>query len=219
MINNPYIIDFNPIFLIKSPSNKTVQNTEEIIQLAIFNTFKSLSNIIDNDIKKHPLVNRCDLVRNKLGEILEQLRINIVYIETQEILGNDVVGHSILIVTDEENNKNYLIDPTYSQFFLKDKCSQSNYLIKNEIVLLAPDPGYYYLSNPDKMNFAKSLLKNGYFELNEETAKIYFDSFYKTRRGRSAYIDLFIQDTEINGKLYLKLLNNAVEKKKNTIKL
>jgi hypothetical protein len=214
MVDNQYIINFNPNFLFKNTiSKKTVQTVEEKLQLAISIAFRNLSSIVNLDIQKYPLTNKCDLVRNELGEILNNWQMNVTFLETQEILGDDVIGHSILLVTDYNTGKKYLADPTYSQFFLKDKCSKANLFIKNEMVLLAPDPGYYYLNNPDKIWFAKSLLENGYFELTEKNIKIYFDSFYKTRRGRSAYNDLSTTPIEISGNMYLNFLENVVNKK------
>lgn len=214
MINSKYIIDFKPNFLSKESINsKTVQTIEEVLKIAISLTFKKLSNKIDLDIQKYPLTNKCDMIRNELGEFLADLQVNTTHLETQEVLGDDVIGHSILLVTDDKTGKRYLADPTYSQFFLKNKCSEANFLIKKEMVLLSPDPGYYYLKNPNKVNFAKSLLENGYFELTEENAKIYFDSFYKTRHGRTAYMDLIGKESEISGELYLKSLENIIIKK------
>ena len=163
-MNNKYIIDFEPKFLSENKNN----GIEELIEKAIYLSLLQLNydNLKSLDIKNTPLTNKCDLVRNKLGKILKKtdLAADIVYLETQDILGNDVVGHSILVVILEDNI--YLVDPTYSQFFLKENCHLSKYLINSErkLVILAPDPGYYYLNNkedePEKENHLKTLVSN-----------------------------------------------------------
>ncbi len=213
-MNNKYIIDFEPKFLSENKNN----GIEELIEKAIYLSFLQLNydNLISLDIKNTPLTNKCDLVRNKLGKILKKtdLAADIVYLETQDILGNDVVGHSILVVILEDNI--YLVDPTYSQFFLKENCHLSKYLINSErkLVLLAPDPGYYYLNNKEDIFVAERLLEKGYIKLNDHIAKTYFDSFYKTRRGNGGYMELTNTSGKINGNIYIKSILKANEKRK-----
>ena len=103
--------------------------------------------------------------------------MNATPFEVQNILDCDVHGHSILILEDEEEI--YLIDPSYSQFFLKENCHEDKYLINQEkqMVLLTPDPGYYYLNNPHHINIARRIMEKGFIKLNQNTAKVYFDSF------------------------------------------
>ena len=47
---------------------------------------------------------------------------------------------------------------------------------------MAPDPGYYYVEHKDRLGVAKSILEEGYIELNEANIKTYLDSFYEKRR-------------------------------------
>lgn len=213
-MNDRYIIDFEPKFLNKNKSKGIEQSIEE----AIYLTFLQLNsdNLINLDIKNNPLNNKCDLVRNYLGEILKEMDLDadIVYLETQDILGSDVIGHSILTVI--LDNDIHLIDPTYSQFFLKENCNQSKYLINSErkLVLLAPDPGYYYLNNKENIFVAEHLLEKGYIKLNDNIAKTYFDSFYKTRRGNGGYMELSEDTIEISGNIYIKSIHKLNNKTK-----
>lgn len=216
METSPYIIDFCPHFINDYLNNNNFnvidRSMPDILRHAISYTFFSLSKQIELNIYKQPLTNKCDLIRNKLGEVLEQLNLDIRYIETQDILGNDVIGHSILTLKDDD--KVYLIDPSYSQFFLKEKCSSENYLIYNNTVIKAPDPGYYYLLNRDKQPIAKKILEEGFILLTEDVAKAYADSFYKTRRGKGAYFDMLNTPTDISGAIYLKaFLKTNIENK------
>lgn len=218
MDNSKYIFDFDAKFI---KSNNTMNNDiMSIIKKAIYESFLSLSKNkkLNLDIANNPLINKCDLVRDRIVDYLTinygNYNLEIMPLETQDIIDNDVTGHSILIVS--LNNKNYLVDPTYSQFFLKENCSKENYMINHErrMVLLAPDPGYYYLTNPSHIKVAKEIIENGVIELTEETAKIYFDSFNKTKRGYSGYLNLTNEAMEISGQVYLNSIAKLKENNK-----
>lgn len=218
MNNSKYIFDFDAKFI---KSNNTMNNDiMSIIKKAIYESFLSLSKNkkLNLDIANNPLINKCDLVRDRIVDYLTinygNYNLEIIPLETQDIIDNDVTGHSILIVS--LNNKNYLVDPTYSQFFLKENCSKENYMINHErrMVLLAPDPGYYYLTNPSHIKVAKEMIENGVIELTEETAKIYFDSFNKTKRGYSGYLNLTNEAMEISGQVYLNSIAKLKENNK-----
>lgn len=74
-------------------------------------------------------------------------------------------------------NKTYLIDVTYRQFFSTVRCNEGRYYKEEENTNLkvAPDPGYFITD----IDFAKTLMKDGYIELTEENAKKYGEAFYK----------------------------------------
>lgn len=222
MNSSKYIIEFTPKFILE---NQTNNNIESIIEESINKTFKELSqnNLINLDIINNPLTNKCDLVRDKVLYILDKLdykkRFELLPLETQNILDSNATGHSILIASflnDRGEKDMYLIDPTYSQFFLKENCTKDKYLINHDkkMVLLAPDPGFYYTINSDKTWLALKLLEKGFIKLNEETAKIYFDSFNKTKRGYSGYLNLTGNPIEISGKVYLNSILKEFENSK-----
>lgn len=210
MKSSPYILRFDPIFIKKNNdiNNSSLNSFEKLIKKSIYLCFKKLSNEIDLNIMQTPLTNRCDLVRNELGKIMESYGFNVKMLETQDVLGDDVLGHSLLIVEGfkdnlSNNDMTYLIDPTYSQFFLKEKCSSDEYMIFKDMVVKSPDPGYYYLANEDKQDIAVQLLENGFIKLTEKTCKAYADSFYTTKRGREALLN-FDNPPNISGETYLK---------------
>ena len=74
-------------------------------------------------------------------------------------------------------DKTYLIDSTYRQFFSTMRCNEGRYHKEEENTGLkvAPDPGYFITD----IDFAKTLMKDGYVELTKENAKNYGDAFYK----------------------------------------
>lgn len=172
-----YIIDFNF-------SNKK----ENILDLIVRKTRQEVEKELKIDIKKHGLTNKCDYVRNILAKNLDEEKIDYDFIETNQILGNDVVGHSFLVSYLEKNS--YIMDLTYMQFFDKDNCKKNNYQQIDGITIKAPLPGYYYITNLNDIDIAKNILENGYIKLDERSAKVYLDSFYLTRRGRRLDIDI-----------------------------
>lgn len=168
-----------------------------------------LATVFNIDIVNDPLTNKCDLMQAMVGYALEKMGADVKIIETQKTISSEVEGHSFLIVGfPSQNNGNvvekfYLVDPTYRQFFLNENCSDSKYLIKDKMILIAPHPGYYYLYNKEMMPIAEKIISDGYIELTSDSAKAYGDSFYVTHRG---YKNNFDQDrkTTIMGDIYTK---------------
>ena len=71
------------------------------------------------------------------------------------------------------NNKYYLIDLTYSQFFYKNRSSLERIGIVN---LTGPNVGRFMLLN-NNIDIANKILKDGYIELDENIFKSYLDAF------------------------------------------
>ena len=72
------------------------------------------------------------------------------------------------------NNKYYLIDITYSQFFYKDRNNLERIGLVN---ISGCTSGRFMLFDDINKNMAINLLKNCYIELNEEILKRYLDAF------------------------------------------
>ena len=67
-------------------------------------------------------------------------------------------------------NKIFLIDTTYRQFFTSTRCNEGMYYKNNE----KPDPGYFVKDE----EVAKKIMRDGYILLDEYTAKCYGEGFY-----------------------------------------
>lgn len=160
----------------------------------------------DSDIENYDFSFKCDVAQAIITYYFLELGITTHPCMTQNVITNDIVGHSFLIV--EINNKNYLVDPTYRQFTKYDNCKEDKYFNYNNIIIKTPDPGYFIREN-DKKEFSSFLIK-GYNELTEEFARIYGDSFYNTKVGTTskkfnsipgkAYINSFIKGNELLSK-------------------
>ena len=172
-----YIFDFE----IKNNNSNKLENI-------IHKARKIIESECKCDIKSSALINKCDYATKVMTKLLDMKHFNYSWMETIDILGNDVLGHSFLTV-DYDNNK-YIVDLTYLQFFTKDRCKKDMFKEVDGITILAPDPGYYYIENKDKKDIALQLLKQGYVKLDEVSAKAYLDSFYLMRRGRRIDIDI-----------------------------
>lgn len=183
-----YIIDFD----IKN-------NNSSILDKVISDVRSKLGNI-----KETGLINKCDYVTKLLCLELDKYKIDYNICETHKLISNDVIGHMFLIVYIED--KSYIVDLTYLQFFLKDKCNKDMYKEKDGITYIAPDPGYYYVENNDKINIAKDILENGYIELDNNNLKSYLDSFFKTRRGRRI-------DYDISASTYMNVIDKVNRRK------
>lgn len=120
-------------------------------------------------------------------------------IEQKEYWAYDV-RHAVLLVNipiiqENSNTQNckFIIDPTFRQFCLKENCNNSKFKTKNWDYYepLAPHPGFFMqkrnlldLGQTDKYadeaeNLCKNIIHNGYFPLNEQTAKLYGDAFLR----------------------------------------
>lgn len=191
-----YIINFNPININDSNviyyaeiENKII-NKESLSQKEVNDFLDVISYIVRSKINPNldNYDNKCDLAISILYHYLKKLNCSAFSAVTQKSITNSIVGHNFLTLQlfVDGKIKNYLIDPTYIQFFKKDKCTIDNYYISpmyKDIVLLTPDPGFFI--KEEMKEHCTFLLNHGYIELTEENARMYGDSFYNTKTGVS----------------------------------
>ncbi len=183
---------------IKSGISLTDLERRSFLDFYVDMSRKILGQYLHVDILNDPLINRCDLAQNVIGKLLEQNEnIYVFPKETQNTFYPTCTGHSFLVCIIQ--GVPYLIDLTYRQFFLKENCTLDKLIIKDNRVLLAPDPGFFVMNYIDGANVAKSIITDGYVKLNEEVAKKYGDSFYFTKTG---YKDI----CDMPGDMYLRIL-------------
>lgn len=116
-----------------------------------------------------------------IGDVLETTKIHALeVVEIPTLVDNFIV------------NKLYILDPTFRQFCLTEENRFERY---NEeprwaVKMSAPHPGYFFNLTDEGRNFANDLICYGYFEVNEETLKTYFDPFKLYITPKEAYKDL-----------------------------
>lgn len=183
--------------------NSSKEDIENLISEKIYYIRKKYQEFKEIDINKEIFLNKCDLFQAIVFYIFQDLGFKVIPIETNKVISDDVLGHSLALI--EYNNYKYLVDLTYKQFFLKQNCDKEKYFIKNDYILLAPHPGYYYLEHPEHLDIAQELLNEGFIEATPLNLKVYFDSFYLTRRGR-IYNKENTFESNINSSAYLNAL-------------
>lgn len=110
-------------------------------------------------------------------------------------------------------NKEYLVDTTYRQFFRTTEATVANYFegesrSKNKC---GPAPGYYIMQNPQDINIARMLIKNGYIELDENVARTYCSSFSKTSISLSSSRSDIERAFSHTGSEYLRIMHEKQE--------
>lgn len=124
------------------------------------------------------LTNYCGTACNYTIKICKQKKIKAIKIKinpgfTDKFkLYNGFGFHYFVIV--ELNGIRYLVDPTYSQFFLLKRNILERIGIMN---LMGCDPGIFMNMNPDRKKVSDIILQDGWIELTDENLKHYLDGF------------------------------------------
>ena len=188
-----YIINFEPYkedsidIEYYSGIEKRVSNSESITQNEVEDYLRMLNYLTRKKINQNMdnFDYKCDLAQAMLTHYFNRLKVTTHPAETQNTIGpNNIDGHSFLTIElfVENEKRNYLIDPTYIQFFHKENCSEANYFVSEKYpdkILKTPDAGYFI--DEESMPMVNVLLNQGYMPLTEEVAKVYGNSFYNTR--------------------------------------
>ena len=139
--------------------------------------------------EKHPDFEfKCDLAQSIISYYLNDIGIVNYPYSTKTTFCKSISGHSFIVATFNVNGKNinYLIDPTYIQFFNDKDCSEDNYYYADSrgVYVKTPAAGYFVrkeIIGEDAFKRIISFRDKGFDVLDEELAKIYGDSFYNTR--------------------------------------
>lgn len=201
-------------------SNK---EAEIILDWVVYNARVSL-NKLGEDIYSTTLMGACGLGQSLTSFPLESMGLDAKTTNVHSCLSPEAGNHAFLVVgfpvktnTNIVEQKNYLVDVTYKQFCLSERCNIGRFYSNDERFKgkCTPDPGYFAnLSKKGRVVIAK-LLKYGYIELSPENAKIYGDSFKLCERGLYYYqgnLDSKNFKTNMSGEEYIKgFTSNLVE--------
>lgn len=187
----------------------TDEEIKTLLDYSVENARKSFDNLGIN-VKTNSLNGLCELGQALTIMPLENLGLEVTK-NSASLCFNYPFNHVFGTVTFpyQDNgrviDKTYLIDSTYRQFFSTMRCNEGRYYTEEENTNLkvAPDPGYFITD----IDFAKTLMKDGYIELTKENAKKYGEAFYKASIPLKELEKL---DTKDNKDYYsLILLDNA----------
>ena len=203
-------VDLDIIALIEEKcTNGESLNQDEVdyyLSYVIYQTRALLSLKKFKEVSDYNYSFMCDTAQSIIARYFDRLNISYKPVETGKAISEDILGHSFLTVDFNVlgNEKSYLLDPTFNQFFDKEKCTKDNFKMINGLLVKTPDLGYFVLN--EDLDIIKNLMAFGYMELTEEHAKIYGDLFYKTKLG---HINYFNSKLEMNGKIYIKGFKNS----------
>ena len=173
-----FIIESSPIY------NKD-SSEEDKLKSVIYTVRSRLLNNNVND----PLTDMCSYSSNLVSRFardydLDTRRVVIYpgFTKEHSMLHFGSGYHAFNIVN--INDKNYIVDLTYRQFFLNDKSSLERIGVCN---LFNTTPGKFMTLNDSRLKTASELLKNGYIEMTDENMKNYFDGFALSYRNATYY--------------------------------
>lgn len=135
--------------------------------------------------------------------IIDPLFDKMSYSPFEEKLGDSVRHFASLI---QLNNKKYLVDPTYRQFFT---INQNNIKRIGVPYLNGCNPGFFMMKNESYKKIAQHLINFGWIEATNQNLKIYFDGFAISFRNGIYYEDTkdFIFRTDYLAEDYISFLD------------
>lgn len=161
-------------------SNKSYPE-DDILNFIVFKLYEYILRAFEyryQSINEVDMANNCIACCYKVLEICASLKIPCEKVEIYPGYNDKarlfgLCGyHYFNIVT--INNKKYLIDGSYKQFFKKSHSSLEEIGVP---LTCAPLPGIFMQQTKTRQQVAKKLLKDGWIELTEDTLKSYCDGF------------------------------------------
>ncbi len=174
-------LKMNVEYICDTTTKTAIPKEEDILNYIVYRHHKAILWMLDDkytDINHVDLTDACIVSSFKVKDICDELKIPCKvcqihpgYDHTARLFG--LCGfHYFTIIT--INNKNYLIDCTYKQFFKKANCLLEEIGVP---LTCAPSPGIFMQQTETRQRVANKILKDGWIELTEETLKDYCDGF------------------------------------------
>lgn len=194
---------------------------ESLLEWVVQNAREGLEKISKKSLKEISLLGYCGLGQGITGFTLQNMGLSPNINNVSATFGEKSGRHAFVTVNipikDEDGNVNdklYLVDTTYRQFFLRDEVTTScGEYIKDKKFgnKVAPFAGYWVLRMENGRDFAQELLEKGFIEFTEENAKIYGDGFVLEEKERKDYTKVPTKremETGIKGKTYISNVND-----------
>lgn len=189
---------------------------ESLLEWVVQNAREGLEKDSNTSLKDMDLLGFCGLGQGITGITLQNMGLSPNINNVNPTFGMKTGRHAFVTVNipikDEKgniNNKLYLVDTTYRQFFLRDEVTTScGEYIKDKKFgnKVAPLAGYWVLKMEKGREFAQELLEKGFIEFTEENAKIYGDGFFLEETERRNYTKIPNKgeiETGIKGRTYI----------------
>lgn len=183
LLPNEFIIFSEPLYTKEQKEINLQSDPEQILSSIVNETRRYLIEKFsrrnkENNINKMDFANYCNIASKKVKELCDEKNIKCEKViihpgySEEEYLYNGNCYHFINIVY--INEKRYLIDCTYRQFFTL----RGNMLERIGIVNLSGcKPGVFMLMTENRKKVADKILKDGWIELTDSVLKDYLDGF------------------------------------------
>lgn len=194
---------------------------ESLLEWVVQNAREGLEKTAKKSLKEISLLGYCGLGQGITGFTLQNMGLSPNINNVGTSFGEKAGRHAFLTVNipimDEDgkvNDKLYLVDTTYRQFFLRDEVTTScGEYIKDKKFgnKVAPFAGYWVLKMQNGRAFAEELLEKGFIEFSEENAKIYGDGFVLEEKERKDHTKVPTKrelETKIDGNTYISNVND-----------
>lgn len=191
----PILYDYNYLSTIEDKLYNSYLTEKEVLYLLKWIVYRSkLFLNTKDDTYKYLCIDAAVLV----SALLESLKIKHHTFNMMNVIHSTYNIHELTLAIFQIDNieKKYIIDPTFRQFLVKDKCipniiEKSYYTEITYNRKLPPYPGYFLNKTSEGKQLGIKLLNDGFFELTEPNMKLYSDAFMKYN---GIYIsDLFLQ--------------------------
>lgn len=192
LLSNEYVIDIKANY---NPNDNLLvcgKNPEDILSYITNNArnfiWTKANHQLNLSLDKFNMVGQCLPVSNYIESLCKEMGIKCKKISlfpgfTQTpILCNGIKQHYAVIVQIDE--KEYLIDCTYAQFFQLNRCILERLGIPKLSGCLS---GAFMTMNDSRTKVAKKLLKDGWIRLDDITLKDYMDGFALSYRNGIYY--------------------------------
>lgn len=220
----------------------TESEAEKLLDWVVYNARKyAVSNTLEK-ITTASMIGQCALTQNINQKVLTKLGLEANPFNTADCIRENPkteedtkkqneywkhdVRHSIVLtkipIMQEDNNTQiceFIIDPTFRQFCLKENCNEEKFVPERWTIYnaVAPHPGFFmqkenllklgqsyeYASEAEKL--CKDIIYNGYFPLNEQTGKLYGDAFLRA----STRLELQSEPIEMRARDYINNFENV----------
>ena len=187
-ISDSFIIESTPYFTYNDPVLLDARFdklcTEEKLDYIVWMTRRSiLEHMHDYDkrvksLRGLPLTNECKNASYLVSDLCRALGVSARVVKIPAAFNDEINlyngnGFHYFVIA-KIDNKEFIIDCTYRQFFRAD----NNNLDRMGIIgLCGCDPGVYMMQNRDRKNVALAILKNGWIRCTEDNFKHYLDGF------------------------------------------
>ena len=183
---------------------------------------KNISNELE-DITKSSFAGRCAVAQSFFDQILDKFGLKNFSFNIGDIVGTYPI-HALTcveiptVINGERSSKTFVLDPTFRQFCIAEENRFERYNEEERwgVRMSTPHPGYFFNLTDKGRSFAEGLIHYGFFEVNEDSLKTYFDPFALYVTPKEEYEDQSyvgkVSSTTASGVDYWERMISSIEK-------